>query len=94
MAEITLDGIKYTTIDDNTVKASKQNSSKHGIISPKVKIKGKEYLVTEIGELMWYKNKPISDSVTSIFILKACGITSAGFSGVGQHHEKTNVTAV
>lgn len=26
MAEITLDGIKYTTIDDNTVKASKQNS--------------------------------------------------------------------
>jgi len=72
MAEITLDGIKYTTIDDNTVKASKQNSSKHGIISPKVKIKGKEYLVTEIGELMLYKNKPIPDSVTSIFILKGC----------------------
>ena len=66
MAEITLDGIKYTTIDDNTVKASKQNSSKHGIISPKVKIKGKEYLVTEIGELMLYKNKSIPDSVTSI----------------------------
>ena len=66
MAEITLDGIKYTTIDDNTVKASKQNSSKHGIISPKVKIKGQEYLVTEIGELMLYKNKSIPDSVTSI----------------------------
>ena len=36
MAEITLDGIKYTTIDDNTVKASKQNCTKHGIIPPKV----------------------------------------------------------
>lgn len=94
MAEITLDGIKYTTIDDNTVKASKENSSKHGIIPPKVKIKGKEYLVTEIGRLMLYKNKPIPDSVTSILILEGCSdiIIPDSVTSIGAVVSCSNIT--
>ena len=94
MAEITLDGIKYTTIDDNTVKASKQNCTKHGIIPPKVKIKGKEYLVTEIETLMWYKNKPIPDSVTSILILEGCSdiIIPDSVTSIGAFVSCSNIT--
>ena len=77
MAEITLDGVKYTTIDDKTAMASINNGKGALTILKKVKIDGKEYTVTKAGTLgsvpFWDRiTVSIPDSVTSIGELNCC----------------------
>lgn len=50
MAEITLDGVKYTTIDDKNACATIATGIGLLTIQDKVKIEGNEYIVTKIDE--------------------------------------------
>ena len=75
MAEITLVGVKYTTIDDKTAIASISEKRGTFIILKKVKIDGKEYTVTKVGHLdINYGRITVSipDSVTSIGNMSDC----------------------
>lgn len=79
MAEITLDGVKYTTIDDKTAMASIPiNSNGAFTILKKVEIGGKEYTVTTVGNIngLWHGiTASIPDSVTSIGKMGCCTLT-------------------
>ena len=75
MAEITLDGVKYTTIDDKTAMASISSGKGALTILKKVKIDGKEYTVTKAGTLRGFLDQitvSIPDSVTSIGGMDHC----------------------
>ncbi len=75
MAEITLDGVKYTTIDDKTAMASIWSHGGAFTILKKVEIGGKEYTVTKVGNMWWGMTVSIPDSVTSIGKMDCCTLT-------------------
>ena len=75
MAEVTLDGVYYTAIDDKTAMASISAGKGALTILKKVKIDGKEYTVTKAGTLrgFWdWITVSIPDSVTSIGEFNCC----------------------
>ena len=91
MAEIILDGIKYTAIDDKTVEITSARYNKK--LQKNVKINGKEYIVTRIFLLQEF-NGIIPDSVTSIVKLSECSnITiSSAVTSIGSIYGCSNIT--
>ena len=70
MAEIKIGNAKYETIDDKTASAETIDSWSETTFQKTVKIEGKEYTVTRLGQV--YRVKNIPDSVTSIGELLIC----------------------
>ena len=76
MAEIEIGNAKYVTLDDKTASAE-SISWNDTTFQKTVKIEGKEYTVTRLGEVYYVKNIP--DSVTSIGRMSGCSNMKINF---------------